>query len=62
MHEINLDYFVRRMCEEKEAAARAGCPRVAAVHDELAERYTAVLAAYDHPALDGGDPCSHLAA
>ncbi len=63
MSDIDLDYFVRRMCEEKEAAARASSPQVAAVHQELAQRYEAVLTAHEHPVLrDDGDPCSRKAA
>ncbi len=63
MSDIDFEYFVRRMCEEKEAAARAGSPQVAAVHQELAQRYEAVLTAHEHPVLrDDGDPCSRKAA
>lgn len=63
MSEMNLDYFVRRLCEEKEAAARATSPQAAAAHEELAARYAEVLAAYDHPAIrNGNDPCVSEAA
>lgn len=63
MNEINLNYFLRRMCDEQEAAAEAACPEAAAAHAALAERYRIVLAAFDHPSLRGdGDPCESVAA
>lgn len=62
MYDINLDYYIRRMCEEREAAARSADPRAAAAHEEMAARYEAVLVAYDHPVLHGdNDPCAKAA-
>lgn len=61
MYEIDLDYYLHRMCEEREAATRAIDPRVAAVHEEMAARYEAVLATYDHPLLRERDPCAKAA-
>lgn len=58
MNEINLDYFVRRMCEEKEAAAKARNPQVAAVHEELAKRYAAVSSIRRSVLREDDDPCS----
>lgn len=58
MGDEGLDYFVRRMCDEREAASRAADERLAAVHRDLAQRYRGLLEAYDHPAVrDGADPC-----
>jgi PAS domain S-box-containing protein len=58
MGDDGLDYFVRRMCDEREAASRAADERLAAVHHDLAQRYRGLLEAYDHPAVrDGANPC-----
>ena len=63
MTEIKLDYFVRRLCEEKEAAARAASPEARAAHEALAARYLEILAAHDDPRVSGGsDPCVSEAA
>lgn len=47
MTDSDLDYFARRMREEREAAARAHNARVAAAHSELARRYAGVIEAYE---------------
>lgn len=46
MTDSDLDYFARRMREERDAAERARNARVAAAHEELAERYAGVIDAY----------------
>jgi hypothetical protein len=46
MTEVDLDYFVRRMSEERDAAARTSDLRAARAHSELAERYAGVIDAY----------------
>jgi hypothetical protein len=45
MTEQDLDYFARRMREEREAAARARNARVAAAHAELERRYAGLVEA-----------------
>ncbi len=45
MTEAELEYFTRRMQQEREAAMRASCA-AAASHAELASRYEAVVSAY----------------
>jgi hypothetical protein len=46
MTDSDLDYFARRMREERDAAERARNARVAAAHSELAQRYAGVIEAY----------------
>jgi hypothetical protein len=43
MLDEDQSYFVRRANEEQSAAQRATCPKAAAAHRELAERYTALF-------------------
>ena len=43
MRNDDRSYFVRRAKEESEAAQRAECPKVAAAHRELAERYAQLI-------------------
>jgi hypothetical protein len=45
MKDQDLDYFRRRMREEREAAAQAA-PPASLVHQELADKYANVVAAY----------------
>ena len=42
---MDVEYFSRRMREEREAAERAA-PVASAIHRELADRYASVVAAY----------------
>jgi hypothetical protein len=42
----HLAYFEKRLAAERESAADAGKPEVAAVHAQLAARYEGVLRAY----------------
>lgn len=44
MNKQDLEYFSRRMREERDAAARSK-PPASAVHQELAEKYASVVAA-----------------
>jgi len=45
MGNMDVEYFSRRMLEEREAAARA-TPAASAIHNELAEKYAGVIEAY----------------
>jgi hypothetical protein len=46
MDKSDAQYYSRRMREEQEAALRAA-PVAAAIHQELAEKYAGVIAAYE---------------
>lgn len=52
MGKADIEYFSRRMREEREAADRTP-PEAAAVHRQLADRYAEVVAAYEK--ASGGD-------
>jgi hypothetical protein len=41
-----IEYFSRRMREERDAASRA-IPIASAIHNQLAEKYASVIAAYE---------------
>ena len=45
MGNIDVEYFTRRMREEREAAARAS-PVASEIHRQLADRYASVVEAY----------------
>jgi hypothetical protein len=45
MGNTDVEYFNRRMREEREAAERA-TPAASAIHRQLADRYASVVASY----------------
>jgi hypothetical protein len=45
MRTDDRSYFIRRAAEERAAAEKAASPEVAEAHREMAERYTALVAA-----------------
>ena len=47
MSKMDLDYFSRRMRQEREAAEHA-TPAAAAIHKELADRYAQMAAASEN--------------
>lgn len=48
MTETDAEYYRRRACEERDRAKQANLPGAAAIHEELARQYEALV---DHPEL-----------
>ena len=49
MRPDDRSYFIRRAAEERAAAEQVTCPRAAAAHREMAERYALLVASLSEP-------------